>query len=507
VLAFPPRALIHPGGPGTPLWEFASKNPDSSFDEYYRDEGQFTIPLSYVLPKSGMRALVIGTAMEKLLGGATFAHEAHHFLNICATPLGHLLHTARSTLCYGFVNTVAEFGKSADTIVMPFPFTRVPGHSVGGVSRGLIEHFITDFVDPFVGVHRCLLGRLEVSGPVSEAAAESRGVESLKSYYSVLDKLCGSRLSANLEHIEPGYPPFIEVASDHSHSELGGLQLAEFIAWNGEQLWLTLMGIYFGDRSDIRTEVAARIDRCHPDNVEHLKRYRIPLIVTRQFLGHNITLAQPMFASWMAMFAPIDPRSLHLVRKYKLGWADIHPGHRFIRILEVLQANNIRIQEDPFALRAIVDKYFDAVATILGWPTFDEMVSAMASRHPTEQSLLLNSFDDPYRTIYDQINSKRQGHPWCDMVPEREFHETPLQVPIVFSNGRVSVKNGKDGINGFMLFATARITDLLVFGECGPLVNALFSDESMQEPLRAVCDRVGLSWIQVRDAWHGLRGA
>jgi hypothetical protein len=394
--------------------------------------------------------------------------------------------------------------------VLRCPLHSVPLQSINEPFRVSLEEFRESFTGPFLNLHRELLGRLDISTEEMVAFREESSLTALRVFYSRLDAACGSSLARHLDGVRPDATLIVSLAHQ-SLSQFGGLQLAEAIAWGGEMIWLGWARSAFHD-SACQARADARLDQLLSDDAENNKRYRAAMLVAQQLLKDRANLTVLLFAAWMALLTPLDPRTLHLVEEYRLRWADIHPGLRFVRILETLKILDTSVPEDLIVFRNTANVLYDEIAAALGWPPFLRMIEAIARKHPVEDaapaswSSLFRGLEDPYKKIYDQINLARFKHPWVDIVPGMELlEEVELRVPVILTADRIAID--PDNSDGFLIFCVARIVDLAVFGECDPLLDTLFKDQRRAANLEAICDHLGIGWSAVRDTWKNQRYA
>lgn len=481
-------------------------------EAYNRSGAAFWLPLGYLSEEEmeGQTIMVGGDVSERVINGAVFAHEAHHFLNVCSNPIGHLLHLAQTTLSMACANVLQRLDGFEGVETMPLPWATAPLHSFHDARlRDHVSALRAQHVIPFMKLHRALSGTLDM-GPVADGAAATPGIEAVVAYYALLDRLCGSSLASCLDGVVSAPPLLICVGQSRIVAQLGSLQLAEFIGWSGEGLWLAWVRRLFAAEEATETSIHAQVDasvkRLFSRDRQYQSRYHVPMMIARTILGKDSGPTPPLFAAWMALLTPLDPRTLHLVSRYGMGWRDLHPGYRFLRILEAVKARPLIGAETWIEFRPSAAQNFDMVAETLGWPRFEELVAAMDTQHAIEEHGLFKQLRDPYGTIYTKINGHRRTHPWCDIVPGGEFfHDDPLSLPVVVSGGTLSVCDQVYGTRGLMMFSLARIAELMIFGDRGPLVGTLFTGGETDRVVDALCESVGFSFAHARNAWRRLQ--
>jgi hypothetical protein len=506
LLSFPNFALVRPLQAMINTSKMANETLDVESILRLTGNSGFIFPLSYPEPRPfGGTVLVQGRDKEFMLQGATFAHEAHHFLNICGSPLGNLLHIAKKALSMGLFNLIAHATQYVPLSAMPFPLVTAAKHTDNIQLKALLHRFVETFAKVFTRLNQCLLGSLHAWDSMKAAPENLASVDALFDFYSMLDNRFSTCLSNNLEGISAEYPPL--AASKAGYFNFGGLQLAESVAFLGELFWLEWLGQVFYDDAEFQAAVSRQYNRAWSTERNHRARYQFPLRIASKFMtGSNSSLRNvTWFAAWMALLTPVDPRTLHLIKDRRLTWRDIHPGHRFHKVLGIIANGDVPIEDDPYVLSGAAAQHFDRIADQLNWPRFGETVEAIAKPHAVESYTEI--VPDPYLAVYEQINSQRKDHPWCDVIPQHEFFtaKVPLQVPIIISGRKLYACPGETGSNALFFFVISRLTDLFLFGDCGPLVDTLFKSASYREATDAACEAVGLDPEVVRKIWNKLR--
>ncbi|MGV2336159.1 MAG UNVERIFIED_CONTAM: hypothetical protein LVR18_19315 [Planctomycetaceae bacterium] len=169
-----------------------------------------------------------------------------------------------------------------------------------------------------------------------------------------------SDVSPSSDEIE--IAPHATVSFPHRVSvmPLGAASLFEFLGISRECGLRKKFGIRYSDsESMIQTTVyqhAAQVFRsCFPDS------------------GHRTSLPSDHYlACDLALWIPIGPNGVSLhQRSKKLRWEDIHPGHRFLRILELLNPKHFVGADHP--LNGDYDAWFteetSRICHLLDWPT------------------------------------------------------------------------------------------------------------------------------------------
>lgn len=469
-------------------------------------------PLSYEPePGPGIVVLVGPSVFEQMANSGTLAHELHHLLNLCSSPFGHFLHQSRMILNIGFKNM--SDGISAKNLISILKFPLIDddcGDSLNTSDVEIVKEFRSQILRQFLNVQRALLGKLDVdiddhNDPFRD---EGGGHKPIKDWYKLIDSVAKTDLASSLDHIRPQYtsPLFKLVKSDVS-GELGGLQIAECIAHNGELLWLNFVDDFyfekiasqqndppdfFGlselqdldlsrqiDLSRYRNMIRMNISKCLTRDPEFIRRYRSPQLVIQQLLGPlgegAIGPMDILFICWMALMTPIDPRTLHLVNKYQMQWEDIHPGYRLLKIVKVIAQKRLFLTRDLSTLRTSINGYYDDIASDLGWPDFKELTYAMSVPHACESKLKVFDLNDPFLDIYEQINRKRGTTPWCDILPGPELtRDDPVFIPLVIREGKLQPSIEPCGQSAFVMCAFSKISEFCIFGTRDATLHALF---------------------------------
>lgn len=449
------------------------------------EQSSLKFPISYeIFTRKRGKAMVIGDMDELIIDSGTVAHEAHHYLNLCSSPFGYFLHLNRVSLN----NNLAYFLKVAkdDNVLdqVRFPLTDPDvWKQVSPKARSCVEMFISSSLLAFVVIQRSLLGKLVLSDSEVDQILQNSGEREnpLNIWYKELDSVSGSTLSHYLNSVKgPFRGPITMLRKGGVISELGGLQLSECLARLGEVCWLFGM-LRFVKKRRNKTELERRINQCLSGHTENAARYMMPIYISQNRLG----LIDPqliLFCCWMALMSPLDPRTLFLIKEYGLQWEDLHPGHRFIKILDIIKTMRPSLPDQLQEWKASIDKYHDLVANSLGWPPFEVLVKAMSEPHSVERKLYHSEDIDPFVLTYDLVNRQRNRVPWCDVLPGDELlgHD-PLIVPVGAIDGKLFVSEGLVGAYGFLFFVAGTITELCLFGQSGMKLNLLLDNESAFE--------------------------
>jgi len=438
-------------------------------------------PLNYDV-LFGTKVLVVGNVDDQMVESATLAHEAHHLLNLCSSPVGHLLHMNQirmTVLFLAFLKSINEDGRLRK-IRFPLSEFLCCAKSDDETTR-IVKRFLTHVVSPFVALQQSLLGKLEISECEVENLLKNSDnvINHFQKWYMDLDSLASSSLGRNLDMVKKILPgPPIKIRSCGVYLELGALQIAECFARMGEAHWVSLMRKIVRRNRD-KTALDKRLDDCLSLNSKQTIRYLAPFhIVANKWGDGNPMLA--MFCCWMAMLAPVDPRTLPLVRKYQLEWDDLHPGHRFIKIIESIadiRPNLPKINQD---WKTFAGDLYDMVAERLQWPNFNELAEAMSKPDHSEKYFHIENQRDPFLIIYERINKARQEVPWCEAIPGNELvTEDPLIIPVIYSDGRLSISNHPNGFSGYLHYVASRIAEWCIFGNTGEKLHILFTQEEL----------------------------
>jgi hypothetical protein len=467
-------------------------------------------PLSYE-PGPGIYILYGPTVLEQLANSGTLAHELYHLLNLCSSPFGHFLHLSRMILNIGFQNMSGVI--SAGNLMSSIKFPLINDDCVESLKTSdveIVDRFRSQIMSQFLNVQRALLGKLDVdiddhNDPFRDMGG---GHKPIQSWYEFIDSFAKTDLADCLDHIRPQYTsPLFKLAKTGVSGELGGLQIAECIAHHGELLWLNFIdqfyfeGIvsqqhsprdYFGlselkeldeswqiDVHKYRKMIKQHISKRLTGDAEYIRRYQSPERVIQQLLGplgaEALSQMDILFICWMALMTPIDPRTLHLVKKYQMQWEDIQPGYRLLKIVQVIAQKRLFLDKGLSSLRTSVNDYFDDVASELGWPDFKELSHAMSVPHACESKLKIGSLNDPFIEIYEQINRKRETTPWCDILPGPEMtRDDPVFIPLVIRDGRLLVSVEQCGNPAFVVCSFSKISELCIFGTRDATLHALF---------------------------------
>jgi hypothetical protein len=487
IRADPNRVFILPGAGVDP----------GNFEEFDRSAKlSLQIPLWYRdFSQIGTTALVLASP-DAIADGGTFAHEAHHLFNLCSCPVGALLHISQMfvyLICANLVRTLTEAGELNRAMV---PFVGVTAG--GGEAAALIWTNVEDAIVPMWRLQRALHGLLHAPVTDAEFTTNPHDINPLIAAYATFDRLAGTEFSRYLKGLDWEESPFVAVKSRDIHSVMGVIQLAESLARWGEINWYRYNAVLFQNNEPITTALQNAFADCFSGDAEYTRRYKVSELVASSVApdcGGGISL----FAAWMAMLSPIDPRTIHFVQSHKLKWRDIDPGRRFLRILETCVELKIVIGDDLsdfMAVRSQVAVLHDRIARELHWPDFAELRSAMGKADPFVERIF-EWADDPFWRIFRQINNAREVNPWCDVMPSDElFHNNKILAPLAMERGILRMSSDPVGVFGARLYTFGHICEYLLVGGAPPGHKAFDAGD--------ISDRVGEALFgDVSAGWFG----
>lgn len=382
---------------------------------------------------------------------AVRAHEQDHLRRFLSTTFGFLCDTLRNQWVTLGSQVVAESVRRGDERSIPFrPASASKGHSfrealaslrsrsqaglhLETLFRGhydLLEALVDDATPPEFASALWALA----NGNVDAAHSLATGIKverKLCAAYPMSDKP-GRTSGLTARHILEFF-----AIGEHANGLLRtGMELnvVEELVKDGSREYATALlawGSAFreGDWPDIESQ------QKHPDDliIDWYRLFPFELCV----------------AADLALWPPFFPNE-DLSLEGELTWADIHPGHRFVKVLSAMQGLGVRPSVIPAEGRN--ERFLELQARIcdrLGWPTpaylTDEWIVAL-SNHLHANSTLWSALDGP--VVYRIANSlrllqARKERPTDTVLNNRDFHGMGLDgIPgWVFreANGRIAI--------------------------------------------------------------------
>ena len=465
------------------------------YDDFFNSQGDdFLIPIQYDLKEdkySDNKFLFItrrDTPEFEILGDkSTLIHEGHHLLNLCSSPIGYQLHLSQLILNRELASLLTYLKKDCSNILSLIGsplISRYQEVSLQPKVKSKIHDFVQTTVNPYITSIYNLYGNIdfEMTGQISKSAIKDQ----LLSWYSLINNTVGISDSDTIKNWElDDITPVVMVSETGNYSELGAIQLIECIGRLCQVLYIAYYSfIYVHSKADEEERDKFISNLLDMDNENNYKRYLLPYNLTINVCGESCQhqIMTTIFSCWMALFSPICPTTQKLTVKYGLKCDDLHPGTRFMKILNSIKRLKIKFDSSIENMRYHVDEYHDLVANDLKWPSFSDLQLALSviPQNTTEFFHLFNS--DPFFEIYSKLNLACKEVPWCDIFPGREITNEPkaIYIPLIAGEDSIRTLSGDYGRRGLLILFSTKLTNFILFGQKDPLLDILLKmDEEL----------------------------